>query len=138
IALVDGAVQDNQGTASLLAEGCNNVIVSDAAGQIPTVASPAGGPLSVITRCNNILQDRVRDVQFRELCSRRRAATLRLTFLHLPKGVTSGTVEWLGRRRLIAASQPAQRTSVCTGGCAGGKTPYGICQDIQRLLLNLR
>ena len=43
VLLVDGGVHDNQGTASLLEQGCTVILVSDASGQLESQAHPSSG-----------------------------------------------------------------------------------------------
>ena len=89
VRLVDGGVHDNQGVAALLDQGCNVFLVSDASGQMNALDFPNNRILGVPLRANNILQARVRDAQYRELCSRHRSGLLKgLMFIHLKKGFT--------------------------------------------------
>ena len=43
VLLVDGGVHDNQGTSSLLEQGCTVILVSDASGQMDSQAHPSSG-----------------------------------------------------------------------------------------------
>jgi hypothetical protein len=96
VRLVDGGVYDNQGTASLLDQGCNILLVSDASGQMNTENNPGGGLLSVPLRTNSVLQSRVRVAQYRELSAQRRASTLRgLMFIHLKKDLPVKPMDWI-------------------------------------------
>jgi Predicted esterase of the alpha-beta hydrolase superfamily len=96
VRLVDGGVYDNQGTASLLDQGCNILLVSDASGQMSTENNPGGGLLSVPLRTNSVLQSRVRVAQYRELSAQRRASTLRgLMFIHLKKDLPVKPMDWI-------------------------------------------
>ena len=96
VRLVDGGVYDNQGTASLLDQGCNILLVSDASGQMNTMNDPGGGLLSVPLRTNSVLQARVRVAQYRELSARRRSSTLRgLMFIHLKKDLQVKPLDWI-------------------------------------------
>lgn len=62
--LVDGGVFDNQGISALLYEGCTDLIISDASGQMKDENKPGSGILSVVPRANSILMDRIRDSGF--------------------------------------------------------------------------
>ncbi|MGH9939277.1 MAG: tetratricopeptide repeat-containing protein [Blastocatellia bacterium] len=96
VRLVDGGVYDNQGTAGLMDQGCNILLVSDASGQMTTVDDPANGLLTVPLRTNSVLQSRVRIAQFRELAARRRSSVLRgLMFIHLKKDLQVKAKDWI-------------------------------------------
>ncbi|HKE05169.1 MAG TPA: tetratricopeptide repeat-containing protein [Blastocatellia bacterium] len=96
VRLVDGGVYDNQGTASLLDQGCNILLVSDASGQMNTENDPGAGLLAVALRTNSALQSRVRVAQYRELSAQRRASTLRgLMFIHLKKDLQVRPLDWI-------------------------------------------
>jgi hypothetical protein len=60
--LVDGGVHDNQGLESLFYERCTDIIVSDASGQMDSVAKPSVNILSVAMRSNSVLQNRLRNL----------------------------------------------------------------------------
>jgi predicted acylesterase/phospholipase RssA len=96
VRLVDGGVYDNQGTASLLDQGCNILLVSDASGQMNTINDPGSSLLAVPLRTNSALQARVRIAQYRELSARRRASALRgLMFIHLKKDLQVKSLDWI-------------------------------------------
>jgi predicted acylesterase/phospholipase RssA len=96
VRLVDGGVYDNQGTASLLEQGCNILLVSDASGQMNTMNNPGSGLFAVPMRTNSVLQARVRVAQYRELSARRRASALRgLMFIHLKKDLQVKSLDWI-------------------------------------------
>jgi predicted acylesterase/phospholipase RssA len=96
VRLVDGGVYDNQGTASLLDQGCNILLVSDASGQMNTINDPGSGLLAVPLRTNSVLQARVRVAQYRELSARRRSSALRgLMFIHLKKDLQVKPLDWI-------------------------------------------
>jgi predicted acylesterase/phospholipase RssA len=96
VRLVDGGVYDNQGTSSLLDQGCNILLVSDASGQMNTLNDPGAGILSVPLRTNSTLQARVRVAQYRDLWARRRSSALRgLMFIHLKKDLQVKSLDWI-------------------------------------------
>jgi len=96
VRLVDGGVYDNQGTAGLLDQGCNILLVSDASGQMSTINDPGGGLLAVPLRTNSVLQARVRVAQYRELDAKRRSSALRgLMFVHLKKDLQVKPLDWI-------------------------------------------
>jgi predicted acylesterase/phospholipase RssA len=127
VRLVDGGVQDNQGTSALLEQGCSVLIVSDASGQMDAQNDPSTGLLGVPLRATSISQARVREAQFRELEARRLAGLLRgLAFLHLKKGLESDPVDWVGCQD---PTIPELRVPL---------TAYGIQKHVQRRLAAIR
>ncbi len=127
VRLVDGGVQDNQGTAALLEQGCSVLLVSDASGQMNQEDSPSNGILGVPLRSNSILQARVRVSQFEDLDSRRRGGALKgLMFVHLKKDLDVQPVDWIDCQD---PSSPSPRTAL---------TSYGIQKGIQRRLAAIR
>lgn len=67
--LVDGGVHDNQGVDALFDKQCSHVIVSDASGQMVDENNPSTSILSVFSRTNSILQERLREVQLTHCAS---------------------------------------------------------------------
>jgi predicted acylesterase/phospholipase RssA len=127
VRLVDGGVHDNQGVAALLDQGCNVFLVSDASGQMNALDFPSNKILGVPLRANDILQARVREAQFRELCSRRRSGLLKgLMFVHLKKDLQIELIDWIG------CQDPSERIA------ATPLTPYGVQRAIQRRLAAVR
>ena len=99
VLLVDGGVHDNQGTASLLEQGCTVVLVSDASGQMDSQAHPSSGVVGVPLRSNSITMSRVRQAQFRELTARQRSGRIRgLMFVHLKLDLDIESVGWIGEQ----------------------------------------
>ena len=99
VLLVDGGVHDNQGTSSLLEQGCTVVLVSDASGQMDSQSHPSSGLVGVPLRSNSIMMSRVRQAQFRELAARHRSERIRgLMFLHLKLDLDIELVDWIGER----------------------------------------
>jgi predicted acylesterase/phospholipase RssA len=134
VRLVDGGVHDNQGTASLIEQDCNVLIVSDASGQMEAVDDPSGSRLGVSMRAFNVSMARVRDAQYRELEARTRTGLIRgLMFMHLKRDLDSVAVDWVDCQDPHEASddaRPALRRGVLTG--------YGIQKSIQTLLSGIR
>lgn len=127
VRLVDGGVHDNQGVAALLDQGCSVFLVSDASGQMNALDFPSNKILGVPLRANDILQARVREAQFRELCSRRRSGLLKgLMFVHLKKDLQIELIDWIG------CQDPSARIA------ATPLTPYGVQRAIQRRLAAVR
>ena len=99
VLLVDGGVHDNQGTSSLLEQGCTVLLVSDASGQMDSQAHPSSGLISVPLRSNSIMMSRVRQAQFRELTARQHSGRIRgLMFLHLKLDLDIESVDWIGEQ----------------------------------------
>lgn len=128
VRLVDGGVYDNQGTASLLDQGCNILLVSDACGQMNTMNNPGASLLAVPMRTNSVLQARVRVAQYRELSARRRASSLRgLMFIHLKKDLQVKSVDWIDCPDPQDSCDPDLPLTV-----------YGINKGAQTRLANIR
>jgi predicted acylesterase/phospholipase RssA len=82
--LVDGGVFDNQGTSALLYEGCTDLLISDASGQMSDEAKPPSNLLSVLLRTNSVSMDRIRDSGFGLLRGLKKAREIhRYQSLHL-------------------------------------------------------
>lgn len=134
VRLVDGGVFDNQGIHALLEEDCDFVLISDASGQMNTQAKPADGFLDVPMRSNEMLMQRVREVQFKELEARSKAGLLNVTFIHLKKDLDVETVPWTGCEEPSDASATMGRNRRHEEDL----TDYQINADTQRLLSNIR
>jgi predicted acylesterase/phospholipase RssA len=134
VRLVDGGVCDNQGTASLIEQDCNVILVSDGSGQMSSENQPSNGLVGVPLRSNTILQARVREAQYNELSARKRAGLLRgFMFVHLKDDLDVDPIDWLGCLDPFDASddsRPVYRR--------GRLTRYGIAKDIQALLAGVR
>lgn len=134
VRLVDGGVCDNQGTASLLEQDCNVILVSDGSGQMESQKDPSTGLFGVPLRSNTILQARVREAQYRELSARKRASLLRgFMFVHLKDDLDVDPIDWVGCLDPFDASddsRPAYRR--------GKRTRYGIAKELQELLSGVR
>ncbi len=125
--LVDGGVHDNQGASTLLDDGCDFILCSDASGQMDSQADPGGGILGVFARSDAILQDRLREAQYRELHERASSGRLRgLFFVHLKQELDSEPVSWIGCQD-TPASQPQPSA-----------TRYGVDRELQRYLSEIR
>ncbi len=127
VQLIDGGVHDNQGTAALLEQGCNVLLVSDASGQMDQQDEPSKGLLGVPLRANSILQARLRESQYHELDARRRSGLLQgLMFIHLKVGLESLPVDWIDCQDL---SDPITNDPLL---------PYGIQRKVQQKLAAIR
>ena len=131
VRLVDGGVHDNQGIRALFDHDCDNVIVSDASGQMETLLNPPHGEVPVALRTNSVLQARVRIAQNQELQARERSGQLRqCVFLHLRKN--------LERAVQCATSSAASPADTEPQTAAGECTEYGVERRIQLALAKLR
>lgn len=127
VRLADGGVYDNQGIAGLLEQGCTFLIISDASGQTPFVANPAGDRLRVAVGANNTLMGRVRGLHFDVVSAKLATGTLRgAAIVHLMQDIQGGAVNQRG-----AAGQT-------TGPSPTLLTRYGVRRDIQEGLARIR
>ena len=127
VLLVDGGVHDNQGTASLLEQGCTVVLVSDGSGQMDSQAHPSSGLVSVPLRSNSVTMSRVRQAQFRELTARQRSGRIRgLMFLHLKLDLDIESVDWIAEKSPEDPVKPAPTTD------------YGLPKELQGKLADIR
>lgn len=127
VLLVDGGVHDNQGTASLLEQGCTVVLVSDASGQMDSQAHPSSGLFGVPLRSNSIMMSRIREAQFRELTARQRSGQIRgLMFLHLKLDLDGESIDWIGEQSLEDPMKPAPITD------------YDLPKELQARLADIR
>lgn len=132
VRLVDGGVHDNQGADALLEQDCSVVLVSDASGQMGSLAAPSAGVLGVPLRSNSILMSRVRVEQYDELHARVRSKLLRgLMFVHLKHGLSAEVVDWVGCRDPYRRAVPVGRRAEEGGG-------DGIPSAILRRLSEIR
>lgn len=137
VRLVDGGVHDNQGTASLLEQGCAVLLVSDASGQSNSLDDPGSGSLGVALRSSTILQGRVRDAQYREVVAQKRAAIVQgLMFIHLKMDLDVDPIDWRNCPDPSAGEDfsPDARPRDLRGPLAR----YGINKKIQRQLAGVR
>ena len=129
ISLVDGGVHDGQGSMSLLASGCNVVLVSDACAQLKLEPAPVPGLKGLKTsslRFVDTLMERVRLANFADLEARRRSGLLRgLTFLHMKAGLDADVI----RLRFSQEVYGLERTPL---------SPSGVRKDFQRALAEMR
>jgi predicted acylesterase/phospholipase RssA len=129
ISLVDGGVHDGQGSVSLLASGCNVVLVSDACAQLRLEPVPVPGLKGLKTsalRYVDTLMERVRLANFADLEARRRSGLLRgLTFLHMKAGLDADVI----RLRFSQEAYGLESTPL---------SPSGVRKDFQRALAEMR
>ncbi|MCC6459773.1 MAG: patatin-like phospholipase family protein [Saprospiraceae bacterium] len=134
VQLVDGGVYDNQGINALLEAECDTLIVSDASGQLTGAATPPSNELGVFFRSDLILQERLRDSQFRALFNRAASGAIKgFLLMHLTKGLKSESLEWERCTDLYPAD--SQLESQAKNQLY---TPYGIRSSIQERLALIR
>lgn len=128
VRMVDGGVQDNQGAAALVEEGCTVLIVSDASGQMETEDDPSPGPVSVLLRTSSILQARVRGALYAGQVSRCEGGLLQgLSFLHMKKDLEVRPVDWRCCQDPSPPPPPYQPN-----------TSYDILKPVQERLATMR
>jgi hypothetical protein len=126
--LVDGGVHDNQGVAGLLDEGCTRILCSDASGQMADLKEPSDDPAGVVLRASTILQDRIREAEYQDLCARVRSRSLEgLFFIHTKKELDPPPLDW------INCKDPAPFI-----GAPSNQTTYGIDRDLQAKIAGIR
>jgi predicted acylesterase/phospholipase RssA len=130
VSLVDGGVHDNQGLIGVIEQGCDNLLVSDASGQMDQEDAPSSGLLNVVSRSNSVLQARLRDVQFRELDTRARSSIVRSAVVHLKQELLVAPRDWAG------CDDPKETED--DSASLRSFTTYGIRRDVQRLLAGVR
>ncbi|HCV43790.1 MAG TPA: hypothetical protein DGH68_09930, partial [Bacteroidetes bacterium] len=124
--LVDGGVHDNQGAAPLLYEECQDIIVSDASGQMADKKSPASFFVLVALRAKSILEDRVRDLGLESLVTHSEAGEVKnRLILHLRDGLD---VQNMKPQQAMQSVDETQRQPL----------PYGMDQRVQRRLSAVR
>jgi len=134
VRLVDGGVHDNQGTASLLEQGCAVLLVSDASGQTNAADDPSSGTIGVLKRSDSILQARVREAQYRELVAQRRASLVQaLMFIHLKMDLDVDPIDWIDCPDPSATSEDARPSDL-----RGPLTRYRINKKMQQRLAGVR
>jgi NTE family protein len=122
IQLVDGGVHDNQGVEALLEHECDEIIISDASGQMGDEMEPSAHIPQVVGRSNSVLMDRVREEELKEVLHN---SNIRTTLLHLRKGLVPETIPYIGEQQQHA--QPAHSSLA-----------YGVHHDIQDAISKIR
>lgn len=132
--LIDGGLHDNQGIASILEQECKNVIISDASGQLAEDYNTTKNEFSLFMRTDNILQERVRELQFFDIKSKKYSSSLNsLITLHLKKDLAQLPVSWVDctdvNRRILHNPNIEDVNELLD---------YGIMKKIQKLLSEVR
>jgi predicted acylesterase/phospholipase RssA len=135
VRLVDGGVHDNQGTSTLLEQGCGILLVSDASGQSNSIDDPTSSSFGVLLHTTTVLQARVRDSQYRELVAQRRASLVQgLMFIHLKMDLDVDPISWIGCPEPSASEEDDPRLR----DMRGPLTRYRINKKMQERLAGVR
>lgn len=127
VQLVDGGVQDNQGVQGLFDTDCEQLIVSDASGQMEDKESPSSRLLGVLGRSPSIEGDRIRDEQLLEALEGEHE---RCALMHLRKGIDGAVIA--PGKPLEGAPKDPKRTSDY------GSSAFGVHRDVQEALSRIR
>ncbi|MFT3825146.1 MAG: patatin-like phospholipase family protein [Chitinophagaceae bacterium] len=132
--LIDGGLHDNQGIAALIEQECKNIIISDASGQMPTNNVATTNILAVFYRADNILQERLRELQFMDIKERNYTTQINaLLTVHLKKDLQENPVSWKyctdPPRSIVYANLSTDNTDL---------TKYGVLWNVQAQLSEIR
>jgi hypothetical protein len=123
--LVDGGVHDNQGISAIIYEGCTDLIISDASGQMDFKPTPGGAFLNVLSRTNSVLMDRVRNHGIRSTAILNRAGIIdKVKIFHLKQDLD---IRILKPGHVKFAEEASK-----------SMTEYGILKKIQEYLAHIR
>jgi len=123
IQLVDGGVHDNQGLEALMDKSCDEIIISDASGQMGDELEPSAHIPQVVGRSNSILMDRVREEELKEALSHHKIK--KTTLLHLRKGLTTKKIPYINETNPGTPNDDDSQK-------------FGVHPDIQDALSNIR
>ncbi len=124
--LVDGGVFDNQGISPILWEMCDEIIISDASGQMDFIENTRNDPIGVTTRSNSIMMNRIRNLQFEYLDYKFSSKSVsKEIFLHLREDLEPRTILPGGKFKTEIKSRSSN-------------TYYGINREVQLLLSKVR
>lgn len=132
--LIDGGLHDNQGIGALIEQECNDMIISDASGQMGTNTEPTRGMGGVFYRADTILQERLRELQFKDIQERSQTTQIReLVKIHLKDGLQSKPVNWKH------CDDPARKIMYnFTDKDESALTEYGVLISVQQALSEIR
>jgi len=132
--LIDGGLHDNQGISALIEEECRNMIISDASGQLPTNTIATSNEAGIFYRADNILQERLRELQFLDLKERNYTTQLNsLVTVHLKNDLQRNPISWIN-----CTDPPRTIMYDTTTQEDNGLTKYGILRNMQKLLSEVR
>jgi predicted acylesterase/phospholipase RssA len=132
--LIDGGLHDNQGIGALIEQECNNMIISDASGQMPINTKATNGITGVFFRADLILQERLRELQFKDIEERNHTTQIRdLVKIHLKNGLQSKPVNWKH------CTDPARKIMYNVSEKEESElTEYGVLIKVQQMLSEIR
>ena len=125
--LVDGGVHDNQGIEGLLDAECAHLIVSDACGQMQDDPDPRTRMISVLSRSNSVMMDRVREEMYETVVLKRECQKRKLDYLHLRQDLNQPELTWIGGTKEKGNEQEV-----------AGRISYGVTKSVQLFLSNVR
>lgn len=132
--LIDGGLHDNQGIATLIEQECNRIFISDASGQLPTNKISTGDGPAIFMRSDNILQERLRELQFLDIKQRNQTSQISMLYkVHLKNNLQNPPVNWKDCNdppRTILQEYYFDNT--------GARTGFGIDRRAQKLLSEIR
>jgi predicted acylesterase/phospholipase RssA len=132
--LVDGGLHDNQGIAALIEQECNNMIISDASGQMPTNEVSTQNEAAVFFRSDTILQERIRELQFLDIKERDYTTQINsLITVHLKNGLKAFPVSW---KYCIDPPRPILYKDENTMN--EDLLKFGVLHEVQSLLSEIR
>jgi len=110
------------------------MIISDASGQLPTNTTATGSGASLFYRSDNIVQERVRELQFRDIKERNHTTQLeRLVTIHLKQGLQKYPLKWRNcddpTRKILYTNVADENQDL---------TDYGILRNVQSMLSEIR
>jgi predicted acylesterase/phospholipase RssA len=117
VKLMDGGAHDNQGVEALFDRGCNRLVVSDAAAQLPDIDRPATRLPALLHRAESLLEDRVRELQLTTAMG-----AVPIALMHLEKGLP----------------EPVLRPGGTPSPDQPGLTSFGVDTRVQALLARVR
>ncbi len=131
--LIDGGLNDNQGIRSLLETECVNMIISDASGQLPTGNAAINNEAALFFRADNILQERLRELQFKDVIEREATTQINtLINLHLKNGLQQEPISWL------YCADPPRTIYDINSNSETDLTKYGVLRNVQFRLSEIR
>lgn len=131
VQLVDGGVHDNQGVQGLIDPdvACTHFVVSDASGPLQDESEPGTDAVTVLSRSNNTMMDRVREEQLIQLLSGEGG---KVAFMHLRKGLAARAVAWNRPDGQAAEPERLERRT------SGSSIDFEITEEVQDLLSRIR
>ena len=125
--LVDGGVHDNQGIEGLLDAECTHLVVSDACGLMEDDPNPSTRMISVLSRSNSAMMDRIREEMYETADLRQGPHARKLVYFHLRQDLERPELTWIGGTKKKVNEQKV-----------GGTISYGVDKHVQVLLSSVR